>query len=132
MIQKELLKYNKRCIEFLGYLNTTITDKDFNIYVNEKGITINNKIYKSIELMSAKFNSDWNWIMVIKEKICQLNIVDEFNTQYDSVAKGFICSILPSYRDTFDSIYTKVCETEKQAVVGAINQFLIWYNENKN
>jgi len=63
MTQEEIFDYNKRCAEFLGYINTTPTDKDFDIYHNEKGMIIGNKIHTMIEPMSAKFHSDWNWIM---------------------------------------------------------------------
>lgn len=44
MTQKQIIEYSKRCAEFLGYVNTTPTDKDFNIYQNENGMIIGNKI----------------------------------------------------------------------------------------
>ena len=150
MTQKEILDYNKLCAEFLGWKfsqnyenfdeyyyrwnkendGVWYRDEDFvenpesfdAYYVKVNGICLKKYLY------TLKFDSDWNWIMEVKQEICQLDIVDEFNTWYDSVAKGYQCSITPSYKDTFDGFYTKICHEEKEAVVQAINQFLIWHN----
>lgn len=131
MTKEEIKEFNELCAEFLGYKNTTPTDPDFNIYENEKGMIIGNKIYTMLETMSMRFHSDWNWIMNVKDKITSLKIVDEFNTGYDSVARGFFCSILPAYKNSFVPIYTNVIVEEKEAVIQVIYQFLKWYKENQ-
>ena len=149
MTPQEILDYNKRCAEFLG---ADIFEKDGrwevrnwsnpkdrpNKVISSSPITIwgtKEETYNKIllELLNekygrwGKFHSDWNWIMEVKTKICQLNIVDEFDTEYDSVAKGFNCRILPLFKDSFGPICIAIMPTEKEAVVEAINQFLIWY-----
>ena len=79
-----------------------------------------------------KYDVDWNHIMEVKSKICTLDIVDEFNTSYDSVEKGFSCTVLPTFKNTFNSFRTVVFDDEKQAVVQAIWEFINWYKENKS
>jgi hypothetical protein len=102
-------EYNNLCAEFLGYVNTTPTDKDFNIYENEKsGIIIGNKIYTMLETMSMKFDSDWNWIMEVVEKINSLDL-----------------KISIEHEDVVYSLVT----CKKQVVVERIWNFLNWYNE---
>lgn len=137
MKQEEILQYNKRCALFLGAIYSeqaeawgfgnakNIGSKMFH------GVMYHNVIQAERFEKELKFHSDWNWIMEVKEKICQLDIIDELDTLYDSVAKGYHCVLLPTYKNTFDGFYTKVLSTEKEAVVEAINQFLIWYEQNK-
>jgi len=121
---QEIFEYNKNVHSFLGYKSSS-SDRDFYFVVHPE----------TNSLRELNFNrgyvQDWNFIMEVKTKICQLNIVDEFNVQYDSVAKGYHCSILPAYKNSFEPIYTKTIPTEKEAVVHIINQFLIWYSKNK-
>ena len=124
-------EFNKLCAEFLGYVNTTPTDPDFSIYENRNGFIIDGKQYTLIEPMSMKFHSDWNWIHMIKEEICKMKLIDEFNTTYDSVAKGWDCYIFPAYINTFNSFISNTLNTEKEAVIETIWQFLQWYNEQK-
>ena len=127
MTQQETLEYNKRCAEFLGMHISVDPADGYDTGTWYKPSDIEGEVIPSPVL----FHSDWNWIMEVKEKICQLDIIDEFNTLYDSVAKGYHCVLLPTYKNTFDGFYTKVINTEKEAVVKAINQFLIWYEQNK-
>lgn len=124
MTQEEILNYNNRCAEFLGYVNTTPTDKDFNIYENEKGMIIGNKIYTLLETMSMKFHSDWNWIMEVIKAIEELDIVV-------LIGKN-TCVIEQPYGRTALDLKSIKRDSKKEAVVKAINQFLIWYKENKS
>ena len=137
MTPQEKLEYNKRCAEFLGYVNTTPTDKDFNIYKNEKGMIIGNNIYTILETMSMKFHSDWNWIMEVVEAIEKL---------YSHPNKEINIDIKPGQIEIFqrpfylennnyhEVIYLSdgyINSSKKEAVVQAIDQFLIWYNEQR-
>lgn len=61
-------------------------------------------------LETMKFHSDWNWIMEVLIKIKKIVCESEFNYRFINALLNF----------------------EKEAVVQAINQFLIWYNENSN
>ena len=123
MTQEEIVQYNKLCAEFLGYANLTPDDKDFDFYEKLDGV-----LGKRFEPKSLKFHSDWNWIMVVVEDI-ENKLNDSFNVdivnknQCEIVRNGeeFICGA------GFDTIN----HHKKEAVVEAINQFLIWYEENK-
>ena len=124
MTKQEILDYNKRCAEFLGYVNTTPTDKDFNIYENKKGMIIGKKIYTMLETMSMQFQSDWNWVMEVVEAIEKL----KFRVEIKSVS----CCIYKNSVLKFSFYGIKDKSSKKEAVVQAINQFLIWYNEKTN
>jgi hypothetical protein len=57
-------EFNKKCAEFLGYKNTTPTDKDFNFYVNDNG--------HMLELMSMDFHTNLLSIDKVLNKIIEL------------------------------------------------------------
>lgn len=125
MTQEWIDQFNKKCAEFLGYVNTTPADKDFNIYKNEKGMIIGNKIYTMLETMSMKFHSDWNWIMEVVEAIeklgywvCIQNTYIGFGNKNDENA--FLNYSFSSFRTT-----------KREAVIQAIDQFIDWHNEQK-
>ena len=138
MTQKEILQYNRMCAEFLGYKNLTPDDKDFNIYENEKGMIIGNKIYTLLETMSMRFHSDWNWIMEVVEAIeikfpiftlqWEYDDREEFSENGKYLADWF--TLYPK-----DEILVGLSDlrsnSRQEAVVHAINQFLIWYEQNK-
>ena len=105
MTQEEILEYNKLCAEFLNlHRDEEVAIYKFNAYPYEY----------------LRFNSDWNWIMEVVEAIEKLGYeIDIFSNCVQ------IC-------DTPDENYITEAagKTKKEAVVQAINQFLIWYNEN--
>lgn len=116
MTPEEIQEYNKLCAEFLGWkYQSNPLERWYGQWFH---VQREERLY---------FDSDWNWIHEVKASICNSPKVDEFNTHYDSVAKGYHCSILPVYKNSFDGFYTKVFNTEKEAVVEAIYQFLKWY-----
>jgi hypothetical protein len=67
MEKKEIQERNEYIALMLGYVNTTPTDNDFNIYENNKKTFIH--IPKMIETMSMRFHSDWNMLMEVVEFI---------------------------------------------------------------
>jgi len=122
--QKEIQEFNKRCAELMGWYKILNTQPYIEInseneiewltqYRNYR--TYNGKYQFSLEL--CKFHSDWNWIMEVVEKIELL--YDPFNFE---IASGNILIKTPCYcTNTFEG------KTKKEAVVEAINQFLIFY-----
>lgn len=139
MTEKEILEYNERCAEFLGfkYKNQAkywmIYPLDDNSFLAQKGY---------IPIKSMKFHSDWNWIMEVRDKILSIN-------SYINVGQRFIFNInaCAKYRKNENDKPYKVrikgvliteprpfievnSFDEKEAVVKAINQFLIWHNGN--
>lgn len=154
--KEEILEYNKRCAEFLGYSNP-ITDKDF-YFIAKDNYQDNGYIPKLLELnFEKRFYDDWNWIMEVAEAIEVLEIplinkCEKYkrgflkNSTYGSINleakydpreeyKGWYCSVSIELSHPF--IYDSLNEekrrfkTKKEATVLAINQFLIWYDENK-
>lgn len=77
------------------------------------------------------FFRDWNCLMEAKKFICGLEKVDEFETLYDSVAKGYRCIITPAYKNSFETLYTEVFEEEIEAVFEIVSDFAKLYNINQ-
>lgn len=134
MTQEEILEYNKRCALFLGWKETSEQfkidwvgcktkerldkiDKEANIYIPilEKDGDV---IFPDFSVIN--FHSDWNWIMEVVEAIEQLE-----NVRVKMLQNS--CDIFVIDKDKFITV-TKT--SKQEAVVQAINQFLIWYNEN--
>ena len=113
MTDKEILNYNKRCAEFLGYVNITPTDKDFNIYEKKDCYSY---IPNEIELISMKFHSDWNWIMEVIQEIRRL----VFPLELEKIV----------FRK-WEALVNALGLTDKQIVAERLNEFLIWYNKLK-
>ena len=74
----DIKKYNSLCAEFLGFVNKTPDDKDFNIHFHKdeksgKGVEILGIHITSIETnFGRQFTTDWNWIMEVIEAIGKL------------------------------------------------------------
>ena len=105
MTQEEILQYNKRCAEFLGFKYHEGSEYWTTMLWGGAGFT----------LRKMKFDSDWNWIMAVVEAI-------ENRTAYVNI-KG--CAV------DISTIANTSAPSKKESVVEAINQFLIWYEQNK-
>ncbi len=140
MTQEEILEFNKRCAEFLGFLDFKELGDD-KYRLGKTVYTITDPSIQPKEWMidlacnpkhtgHFKFYSDWNWVMGVVRAIEKL----KFN-----VIITRACITIENAADCeFDlkSIYVFHSEepasiTKEVAVVQAINQFLIWYNENQ-
>ena len=120
MTQEEILDYNKLCAEFLGWE-----------YAKDRDIWNPNMHhdYSFTYSINLKFHSDWNWIMEIIEKILK-DYRTDFYLDFDMpVSDTFTVSIGSdgNYNSNGKSIISS-----KEAVINAINQFLIWYKTNNN
>lgn len=123
MTQEEL-EYNKRCAEFL-----TIKEElknELSAYPKQQYSPLcsyANAAYQmehdDFPLLTVwdycKFHSDWNWIMEVVKAI-KIKIGNP-TTVTIACFNGDINKALMS--------------AKQEAVIQAINQFLIWYNENK-
>ena len=141
MTQKEILQYNKMCAEFLGWKETTEQFKiDWVGCKTKERLDRLNKQYIPIlekngdvlfpDFSMINFHSDWNWIMEVVEGIEKLNmevsIIDEE------------CCIIDTEKAEkeenpfmIEPVSFGEGESKKEAVVEAINHFLIWYEKNK-
>ncbi len=128
MTQEEILDYNRRCTKFLGVPNLKDAKGDlWDI------LRTNQKIY-SIRTSELPYHSDWNYIMEVVEAIEKLYEHPNKEVNVD-IRPGQIEIFQRPYKlegnDYHEIIYLGdgyINNSKKEAVVQAINQFLIWYN----
>lgn len=114
--------YNKRCADFLGWKN--LNDDSFPEYVNNNG--------DFYSLKNLLFDSDWNWIMEVIDVIQKLDI-NKNKLSSHPYYYGFDLETNNYYahfqfgEDLHFNGESK--ESQKEAVVQAITQFLIYYNK---
>lgn len=121
MTQEETLQYNKRCALFLGAIDNT-HEWGFMLQPNELNLSFDlfdEKLFSNDGgsgwfVKDLKFHSDWNWIMEVVE----------------AIEKKAWVSIQGCAVD-ISTIVNLNAPTKKEAVVEAINQFLIWCEQNK-
>ena len=119
---QNIIENNKIIAEFLGYINTTPSDKVFSIYENNANPFLGKTL---LEPMSMKFHSDWNWLMQVVEKI--ENLSKEGETYMLSITKF-------SARVTYKGsriVDLPIDNTKIEAVYNACVEFIKWYNENR-
>lgn len=102
MTPKEIIGYNRRCAEFL---ELELSGPGF-----PSGYFYKENYYHFDDL---KFHSDWNWIMEVLKHIREIINVELTIHDFECVREMKLCL------NPFDY--------DKEAVVQAINQFLIWY-----
>lgn len=110
MNKQEIENYNRLCAEFLGW--------KYHPETANHGRRDNTWEYKPYYYHhKLKFHSDWNWIHEVVEKMRDtMNPKEHSNTTFSSLRR---------------EVQTHLGRSNKEAVVQAINQFLIWQNENK-
>lgn len=121
MTQEKILEYNKRCAEFLGWklvINPFNNQKSEYFYKHNGYSFIKNFEWDYRQML---FNSDWNWIMELYLKIRTV----KFKLPKEEYGSYLVSKIIDGF-----ALYFKD-KSVKDVVVQAINQFLIWYNENK-
>ena len=117
MTQTEISEYNRRCAEFLGY----------EISENKECFKLPNKNgWINLDI----FYSDWNWVMNVVEAIEDI-IFDEDNSFNVTIGSTNYCVIQDSNGEVYETIQD-YGNSKLETVIKAINQFLIWYNEQVN
>lgn len=122
MKQKEILEYNKLCAEFLGL---ELSGPGF-----PSGYFYKQDYYHFEDL---KFHSDWNWIHEVLKKITTIQYHWELINFHGTFEEKncMKCEIFSLRPYESNNGFSYKSSDEKEAVIQAINQFLIWYNENK-
>lgn len=139
MTTEEIKNYNKLCAEFLDWIyvpsNKLLDEKYKNI--NQSGwyskipplkatkVFIN--YYKGRTVKDLKFHLDWNLIIDVVEAIEKLGYYIRF---YKETCKIGNLDYLP-LMENMDIIVNIDDINKKETVIKAINQFLIWYQNNK-
>lgn len=85
---------------------------------------VNLKIVRGdLKIEDLKFNSDWNWLMEVVEKIEENYIVD-------------VCGRAVSIHENNGEMMVDLCafnySTKIEAVYNACFEFIQWYSQNKN
>jgi hypothetical protein len=142
MKQEEILEYNKRCAEFLGWKETTEQFKiDWVGCKTKERLDRLNKQYIPIlekngdvlfpDFSVINFHSDWNWIMnivtAIREKGWRFDIQHHSSVTSSEIGVT-IWRKFPGGGD--EEVVELYHEDDKTVHVQSINQFLIWYKEN--
>ena len=145
MNKKEITEYNKRCATFLGAIYSEhakawgfINAKNIGSKMFD-GIMYHNVIEAERFKTELKFHSDWNWIMEVIEAIEKLGFATKIDHNYCISNYGCDrCEIDTKENALFqdcdeeeESIASELTKSKKIATTEAINQFLIWYNEQK-
>ena len=106
-------EYNKLCAEFLGWKNKGMVNLE---------LWVSTEYQYGIMTNELKFHSDWNWIMEVFKKI-----------QKEGYTYGIVvgASSIWKYEDVTTPIFIQTSEDPLEASVRVLNQFLNWYNEQK-
>lgn len=147
MTQEEILDYNKLCAEFLGWKYCK-NDLVFNSKMD--GHPSHNSVFsgwvkkeqtytKGVPLFVVKqnrleieykrkllYHSDWNWIFEVVEAIEKLG----YYTKNECIRNINYFNIYELENN--EATFYGTDNSKKEAVVEAINQFLIWHKTNNN
>ena len=124
MTQEEILQYNKRCADFMGLKISIKLEDGYDCGTWYKPTDNENEYL----LCPVMYHSDWNWIMEVVEAI-ENKLNDSFNV--DIVNKNQ-CEIVRNGEEFICGAgFNTINHYKKEAVVEAINQFLIWHEQNK-
>ena len=125
MTQEETIQYNKRCVDLLPF-NYRNQSKYWIIYkYDDNSFFGKNRRYLAVN--NLKFHSDWNWIMEVVEAIEKLgyeSLIGGGEYYYPEKGMRYIQSFIKD-----EITIHEEAKTKKEAVVQAINQFLIWYEQ---
>ena len=95
------------------------------MFLSDEPEVLRHDLTKAGTLESMQYHSDWNWIMEVVETIEKLGLTTSLTNNYFHIMK-----VENNVGTTVGS--SKInSATKKEAVVQAIDQFLIWYEQNK-
>lgn len=133
MTQEWIEQYNRKCAEFMGYELITPEmrknpEKWNTSYWEHKD---KDNIHTALKVLGShgylSYHSDWNWIMKVVEKIESLE-----NIYFQIEEKScYVYDISKFSYERMDSFIQQDANTKKEAVIRAIDQFIDWYNKQK-
>ena len=121
MKREEIIANNKLIAEFLGFVNTTPNDRDFDIMEHPT-------TKKLVEPASMKHHKSWDELMPVVEKINKelylIDILYTLNSTKVLIKLNYNNEIIAEgYTESFNSL---------DAVYNAVVQFIKWWNENNS
>jgi len=78
---------------------------------------------------NMKYNSSWDWLMLVIDKIESLEIVDIF--EISSCNFSHRVEISPTYKNSFGLISIRSTESKLHTTYSAVIEFIKWYNKDK-
>ena len=140
MTQKEIIEYNRLCANFIGAKNLGKighTNKDYyehDLFTQERFSSSINDYYvdckRAVSFM--EFDSNWNWIMEVSDRICTLGHRKYVNITENLCVVVFTdLNIRKQTHDFAGGNIVVISEktTEKETTVDAIYQFLKQYKQ---
>ena len=100
-------------------INTIESNKLFAEFVGEIDLKRHNNTF----ITSYKYNTDWEWLMRVVEKIESLG--------HDVFINTCVCRITDVGLDMFEDIECFVNDNKRQATYNACVEFVEWYNNQK-
>lgn len=81
-----------------------------------------------IYIEDLEYNSSWDWLMPVVEKIERTNNGTDDNYFNVTIGCGFDCTIFDAHHE----LIINTCEQTKiKTVYKAVVEFIEWYNKNK-
>jgi hypothetical protein len=100
-------------------INTIESNKLFAEFVGEIDLKRHNNTF----ITSYKYDTDWEWLMRVVEKIESLG--------YDVFINTCVCRITDVGQNMFEDIECFVNDNKRQATYNACVEFVEWYNNQK-
>jgi len=116
MTQEWIDQFNKKCAELLEWKNKGMVNLELWVSTERQyGITTSD----------LKFHSDWNWIHEVLDKI------EKENFSIEIYSLGYNNHSMVIYSAGAIVCQSGLVDVKKEAVIQAINQFIDWYNKQK-
>ena len=121
------LENNKIIAEFLSVkIHPCETIENFKFLpIEERGL------YNGYFIDELKYHEDWNWLMVVVEKIESLEIFDRMG-RFNINTKNFDENYTSFITDKDEDFIQCEGDTKIEAVYNAVVEFIKWYNTQNN
>ena len=123
---------NKLLAEFMGVFDKILSTQNIHSWSDAPFYyTTENSKEKVIENISnyVKYDTDWNWLMEVVEKIEQLRYVTEIS---GNIERKFTCIAYPNTSEEYISRIgygEEMFLNKKYVTYQAVVAFIKWYNE---
>lgn len=123
-MKTNIIENNKLIAEFMGWEEA---DNDMYDFPDNFKDTLREE-YDCIDGSLMKFNTSWDWLMPVVEKI-ESFIFDEDNSFNVTIGATNYCVIQDSNGEVYDEV-EDMGESKIQTVYNGIVKFIKWYNKN--
>lgn len=120
MTPEQIIENNILLAKFMGFIDNGSSEDGFLIHPNTN---------YDISISSLNYNSDWNWLMQVVDKIESI-IVDEDNSFNVTIGATNYCVIQNSNGELYESI-EDYGDSKLMTTYIACTAFVKWYNQNK-